>query len=76
MGAEEEAEVVGSETTPDSDEMKGACADLLLPEVYVRVTLTLEEDGTIVLIISPPAIEGRAERKSVSPPRTHQLSRL
>eukprot|EP00965_Chrysotila_dentata_P149185 4927061-Pleurochrysis_carterae.AAC.1 len=65
MGAEEEAEVAGSETTPDLDEMKEACAELPWPEVYIRVALAVEEDGTAVLIISPSAIEGRAESESV-----------
>eukprot|EP00965_Chrysotila_dentata_P198314 6178711-Pleurochrysis_carterae.AAC.1 len=49
------------------DEMNEARLDPTLPEVYVRVALAVEEDGTAVLIISPPAIEGRAERESVEP---------
>eukprot|EP00965_Chrysotila_dentata_P117710 3889459-Pleurochrysis_carterae.AAC.1 len=64
MGTEKKTEVMESETTPDSDEMKEACVDHPLPKVYIRVALAVEEDGAAVLIISPPAIESRAERES------------
>eukprot|EP00965_Chrysotila_dentata_P058235 1930844-Pleurochrysis_carterae.AAC.1 len=46
---------MASETTPDLDEMKEACADPPLPKSALLS----------VLIILPPAIESRAERESV-----------
>eukprot|EP00965_Chrysotila_dentata_P069810 2306290-Pleurochrysis_carterae.AAC.1 len=51
----------------DLDEMKEAGADLPLPEVYIRVALVVEEDGTAVPILSPSASESRAEKESVEP---------
>eukprot|EP00965_Chrysotila_dentata_P068010 2249657-Pleurochrysis_carterae.AAC.2 len=65
--SEEEAEVAGSEIAPDRDETKEVGADLPVPGMYVRVALEVEQDGIAVLILSPSASEGQAEKESVEP---------
>eukprot|EP00965_Chrysotila_dentata_P081975 2705171-Pleurochrysis_carterae.AAC.1 len=48
-----------------SDKKEKVFADPPLPEMYVKVALAVEEDGTAVLILSSSASEGRAEKESV-----------
>eukprot|EP00965_Chrysotila_dentata_P224611 6194282-Pleurochrysis_carterae.AAC.1 len=81
MGIEEEAEVMERKATSDLDQMRDACFDPPPPRVYFRVLLSVVGEGTAVLIISPLAIESRAERlaereRALSLLRPHQLSRL
>eukprot|EP00965_Chrysotila_dentata_P183735 6066756-Pleurochrysis_carterae.AAC.2 len=62
---EAEADVAGRKTVPNLDKMREAGADLPLPEEFVRVALAVEEDGTAVLILSPSASEGQAEKRNI-----------
>eukprot|EP00965_Chrysotila_dentata_P194512 6176411-Pleurochrysis_carterae.AAC.1 len=69
-------DVLSPHDARQSDEKEKVPADPPLQEMYVKVALAVEEDGTVVLILSSSASEGRAEKESVESTdlRTHQLS--
>eukprot|EP00965_Chrysotila_dentata_P053497 1775440-Pleurochrysis_carterae.AAC.4 len=48
-----------------SNEKEKVLADPPPPEMYVKVALSVEEDGTALLILSSSESEGRAEKESV-----------
>eukprot|EP00965_Chrysotila_dentata_P200609 6180068-Pleurochrysis_carterae.AAC.3 len=61
-------DVSSTQDACQSNEKGKVLTDPPLPALYVKVALAVEEDGTAVLIVSPLAVEGQTERKSVDTP--------